>query len=144
MKTFQTPPAAQNVDMDFAPLSGAGQVHLSSTPKSITPFAGVVSFIAWLRGIGFYQRVALGMPFAYSSPNAIPLVDTFCAFLFSVVLGASRFAHCDWLRLDRALHALLGVTRFPGCDAVLRFFGGGVFPGLRGPFIAAFGFNHTR
>ena len=132
------------LDMDFAPLSGAGQVHLSSTPKSITPFAGVVSFIAWLRGIGFYQRVAVGMPFAYSSPNAIPLVNTFCAFLFSVVLGASRFAHCDWLRLDRALHALLGVTRFPGCDAVLRFFGGGVFPGLRGPFIAAFGFNHTR
>ena len=122
MKTFQTLPAAQNVDMDFAPLSGAGQVLLSSTPKSITPFAGVVSFIAWLRRIGFYQRVAAGMPFAYSSPNAIPLVDTFFAFLFSVILGASRFAHCDWLRFDNALHALLGVARFPGCDAVLRFF----------------------
>jgi hypothetical protein len=102
VKAFHTPPAAQNVNMDFAPLLGAGQVILSSTPKSITPFAGVVSFVAWLRRIGFYQRVAEGMPFAYSSPNAVPLVDTFCAFLFSVGLGASRFAHCDWLRFDKS------------------------------------------
>ena len=99
--------------MDFAPLSGVGQVHLSSTPKSITPFAGVVSFIAWLRGIGFYQRVAQGMPFAYSSPNAIPLVDTFCAFLFSVVLGASRFAHRDWLRFDKAVSEETGSGEGP-------------------------------
>jgi hypothetical protein len=86
----QTPPAAQNDDMDFAQLSGLGQIKLATTPKSIRPFAGLASFIAWLRQIGFYKQVADHMPFSYASPNAIPLADTFCAFLFSVILGASR------------------------------------------------------
>jgi len=63
------------------------------------------------------------MPFSYASPNAIPLADTLCAFLVSLILGASRFAHCDWLRFDSALHAMLGIVRFPGNDAILRFFG---------------------
>ena len=63
------------------------------------------------------------MPFSYASPNAIPLADTLCAFLFTVILGASRFAHCDWLRFDSALHAMLGIARFPASDAILRFFG---------------------
>lgn len=89
--------------MDFAQLSGAGRIKLSSTPKSITPFAGLASFIVWLRQIGFYRQAAQLMPFSYASPNAISLADTLCAFLFSVILGASSFAHCDWLRFDSAL-----------------------------------------
>jgi hypothetical protein len=109
--------------MDFAQLSGAGQIKLSSTPKAVTPFAGLASFIAWLRQVGFYKQAAQLMPFSCASPNAIPLSDTLCAFLFSVILGASRFAHCDWLRFDSALHAMLGIVRFPATDAILRFFG---------------------
>ena len=31
------------------------------------------------------------------------------------------FAHADWLRGDRALHALLGIARFPGDDTVRNF-----------------------
>ena len=31
----------------------------------------------------------------------------------SVLVGARRFAHVSLLRGDRALHALLGMTRFP-------------------------------
>ena len=39
VKTFHTPPAAQNDDMDFAQLSGSGQIKLSSTPTtSSRPF----------------------------------------------------------------------------------------------------------
>lgn len=52
----------------------------------------------------------------------IPLAHTFTAFFFAVVTGASRFAHTDWLRGDRALHALLGIARFPGDDTVRAFF----------------------
>lgn len=123
MTTTQTPLATQNDDMDFAQLSGAGQIKFSTTSKAVTPFAGLASFIAWLRQIGFYKQVNQLMPFSYASPNAIPLADTLCAFLFSVILGASRFAHCDWLRFDSALHAMLGIVRFPAADAILRFFG---------------------
>ena len=42
--------------------------------------------------------------------------------MFAVVTGASRFAHTDGLRGDRALHAILGIRRFPGDDTVRGFF----------------------
>jgi hypothetical protein len=41
------------------------------------------------------------------------------AFIISVVAGARRLAHTDWLRADKALHALLGIPRFPGTDTIL-------------------------
>lgn len=62
------------------------------------------------------------MPFAYRSPNVIPLDHTLTAFVSSVIVGASRFAHSGWLRHDKALHAMLGIKRFPGEDAIRRFF----------------------
>ena len=110
MNTTQTPPAAPNNDLDFAPLAGLGQSKLATTPKSITPFAGLASFLAWLRQMGCYERLAQAMPFSYTSPTAIPLADTLCAFLVSVILGAARFAHCDWLRFDSALHAMCSAS----------------------------------
>jgi hypothetical protein len=109
--------------MDFSPLCGGGKIKLGSTPKAVTPFGGLASFIAWLRSAGFYQAASAAMPLRYGSPNAIAPVETFTAFLFATIVGASRFAHCGWLRFDKALHAMLGIARFPGDDAVLRFFG---------------------
>jgi len=109
--------------MNFAPLCGGGEIKLGTTPKAVTPFGGLASFIAWLRNAGFHQAAAAAMPWSYTSPNAIPPAQTFTAFLFATIIGASRFAHCGWLRFDKALHAMLGIRRFPGEDAVLRFFG---------------------
>lgn len=123
VNTTLTPSAAQNDAVDFAPLAGGRHLLLTSTAKAITPFAGLASFIAWLRQIGFLDQAAGHLPFSYASPNAIPLAHTFTSFLLAVVVGASRFAHCDWLRFDGALHAMLGFRRFPGDDAILRFFG---------------------
>lgn len=122
VNTTPTPPTAQNDAVDFAPLAGARHLLLTTTSKAVTPFAGLASFIVWLRQIGFLDQAARALPFSYASPNAIPLTHTFTAFLLSVVVGASRFAHCDWLRFDSAWHALLGFKRFPGGDAILRFF----------------------
>jgi hypothetical protein len=44
------------------------------------------------------------------------------AFFFSAIVGASRFAHTDWLRADKALHAMLGIPRFPGTDTIRNLF----------------------
>ncbi len=38
------------------------------------------------------------------------------------MVGARRFAHANWLRGDRALHALLGITRFPTDDTIRNLF----------------------
>jgi hypothetical protein len=65
------------------------------------------------------QRLPFATP---TSNNAIPLAHTLTAFVVSVVTGARRFAHCQWLRADHVLHALLGLARFPGDDPIRNFF----------------------
>jgi hypothetical protein len=42
--------------------------------------------------------------------------------MISVVAGARRLAHTDWLRADKALQALLGIERFSDFDTVRNFF----------------------
>lgn len=104
------------------PVFPARQVNLAATPKPITPFGGLVSLIAFFDKIGLAGRISEMIPFAYSSPNSIPPAKTLVAFMISVVAGARRLAHTDWLRADKALHALLGIERFPGTDTVRNFF----------------------
>jgi hypothetical protein len=63
------------------------------------------------------------LPFAEpAANNAIPLAHSLTAFLMSVVVGAQRFAHCEWLRADRVLRAMLGVESFPNDDTIRNFF----------------------
>jgi len=96
---------------------------MDETPKAITPFGGLASFISFLGPIGFAGEVQRQLPFAEpASNNAIPLAHALTAFLLSVVVGARRFAHCQWLRADHVLHAMLGLERFPGDDPIRNFF----------------------
>ena len=108
---------------EITSLFGDAKLVLDETPKSISPFGGLASFIAFLGQIGFAQAVQRRLPFAEpASNNAIPLAHSLTAFLLSVVVGAQRFAHCEWLRADRVLHALLGLERFPSDDTIRNFF----------------------
>ncbi len=104
------------------PVFPGRQVHLRSTAKPVTPFGGLVSLIEFFQRIGLAGRVSDLMPFRYTSPNAVPPAHTLVAFMVSVVVGARRLAHTDWLRADKALHALLGIKRFPGTDTVRNLF----------------------
>jgi len=113
----------KTTSLKITPLFGSAKLVLEETPKAVTPFGGLISFVAFLQQIGFARAVDQALPFAVpTSPNAIPLAHTFTAFIIAVVTGASRFAHTDWLRGDRALHAVLGIFRFPGTDTVRNFF----------------------
>jgi hypothetical protein len=106
----------------FRPIFGSRQVQIRSTLKAVTPFGGLVSLIEFFSQIGLAKEVQKSMPFELRSPNAIPPAQTLIAFLFSVVVGASRFAHSDWLRSDKALHVMLGISRFPGTDTIRNLF----------------------
>lgn len=98
------------------------QVRLATTAKPVTPFGGLVSLITFFERIGLAGQISGVMPFSYTSPNAIPPAQTLVAFMISVVAGARRLAHTDWLRADKALHSLLGIERFPGTDTVRNLF----------------------
>jgi len=103
-------------------LWGGKKVELRETERAVTPFGGLVVFFEFLRRIGYGPAVRLHLPFSLTSPNAIDPVETFTAFLLSVVAGARRFAHTSVLRSDVALHALLGICRFPIDDTVRNLF----------------------
>lgn len=92
---------------------------LRETKRAVTPFGGVAVFIAYLRKIDLAGKIREHMPVRWRSPNQIDPTATFTSFLIAVLVGAKRFAHANWLRGDRALHALLGLDRFP-CDDTIR------------------------
>lgn len=104
------------------PFFNAQQVLLCFTPKPVTPFGGLVSFLEFLQRLALPLQLASTMPFQLRRPNAIPPGQTLVAFLLAVIAVARRFAHTDWLRANKALHALLGIRRFPGTDTVRNFF----------------------
>jgi hypothetical protein len=106
----------------LAPLFGTSKIKLTSTPRAVTPFGGLASFLAFLGQIGYPQKIQAHLPWQLTSPNAIPLEHTLTSFILGVVIGARRFAHTEWARADRALHALLGLERWPGADTVRGLF----------------------
>lgn len=92
---------------EISSLFGEAKLVLDRTPKAISPFGGLASFISFLGSIGFAQEVQRHLPFAApDSDKAIALAHALTAFRMSVVVGAQRFAHSQWLRADRVLHAL--------------------------------------
>ena len=108
---------------EITSLFGETKLVLNETRKAISPFGGLASFISFLGQIGFAREVRQHLPFAEpASNNAIPLAHSLTAFLMSVVVGARRFTHCEWLRADRVLHAMLGIARFPSDDTIRNFF----------------------
>jgi len=95
---------------------------LRETKRAVTPFGGLAIFVFFLGKIGFVEKVRQHMPVRWTSPNQIEPTGTFLAFMLSVLTGARRFAHAGLLRGDRALHALLGLERFPTDDTMRNLF----------------------
>lgn len=107
---------------EISAVLGKGKVVLRETERSVTPYGGVAVMATYLKRVGYAEQLKAAMPIELKSPNAIPPVDTYTAFLLSVLAGARRFAHADRLRGDRGLHLLLGIKRFPSDDTVRNLF----------------------
>jgi DNA-directed RNA polymerase subunit N (RpoN/RPB10) len=110
------------VPREIAALLSDERLILRETQRAVTPFGGVAVFISFLGKIGFAEALRQHMPIRWKSPNHIDPSCTFTAFLMSVLVGARRFAHASLLRGDRALHALLGMDRFPTDDTIRNLF----------------------
>src|SRR5438552_13586338 len=110
------------VPREITALLSDERLILRETQRAVTPFGVIAVFISFLEKIGFVQAIRQHMPIVWRSPNHIDPSSTFTAFLVSVLLGANRFAHARLLRGDRALHALLGMDRFPTDDTIRNLF----------------------
>lgn len=116
--------ADKAVPREIGALLSSERLILRETKRAVTPFGGVAVLVAFLNKIAFAEVVRRWMPIQWRSPNHIDPTATFTAFLMAVLVGARRFAHANWLRGDRALHALLGLRRFPSDDTIRNLFRG--------------------
>ena len=114
--------ADKSVPREISALLSGERLNLRETERAVTPFGGVAVFIAYLNRIELVATIRQHMPVRLVSPNRIDPATTLLSFLISVLVGARRFAHTGWLRGDRALHALMGVTRFPTDDTIRNLF----------------------
>jgi hypothetical protein len=119
---METNAADKPVPREIHSLLSDERVILRETERAVTPFGGVAVFVSFLAKIGFVTAIRQHMPIQWRSPNHIDPSWTFTAFLVSVLVGAKRFAHAGLLRGDRALHALLGLDRFPTDDTIRNLF----------------------
>lgn len=117
------PDAADNpVPREISALLSNERLILRETQRAVTPLGGATVFVVFLHKLGWVEKIRQHMPVRWKSPNHIDPAATFIAFLMAVLAGAKRFAHANWLRGDRALHAVLGLSRFPIDDTIRNLF----------------------
>src|SRR5262252_7728555 len=109
--SFQAP--EQNDWQEFKPLFGGGKIKICDTLRAVTPFGGLSVLIEFLGRIGLVEQLQSQEFYQPKSPNYYRPGQILVGFMLSVIAGAQRFAHANQLRADRALHALLGLKRFP-------------------------------
>ena len=92
------------------------RLKLRETERAVTPFGGLAVFVEYLNRVDLIGELRRRMPVQYRSRNQIDPSSTLVCFLVSVLAGAA------WLRGDKALHAVLGVQRFPTDDTICNLF----------------------
>jgi hypothetical protein len=112
----------QNDWQEFRPLFSGGKIKIRDTLRAVTPFGGLSVLIEFLGRIGLVEQLQERRPYQPRSPNHYDPGQILVGFMLSVIAGAQRFAHANQLRADRALHALLGMGRFPSDDTILNYF----------------------
>src|SRR6266403_534807 len=112
----------QNDWKEFRPLFGGGKLKICDTLRAVTPFGGLSVFIEFLSRIELVEQLTNQAPYQPKSGNHYEPGQNLVGFILSVIVGARRFAHANQLRADRALHALLGLKRFPSDDTILNYF----------------------
>lgn len=112
----------QNDWQEFRPLFGGGKIKICDTLRAVTPFGGLSVLLEFFGRIGLVEQLQNRQFYQPRSPNHYDPGQILVGFMLSVIAGAQRFAQANQLRADRALHALLGMKRFPSDDTILNYF----------------------
>lgn len=101
--------------------NGRHGIKIGFTNQSLSPHAGLSTFIGFLHGQRFKQKLAEWLP-KRTSPNAQPAADLALGFVVGVLAGAKKLAQVGYLRADGLLAQLLGIRRMPSGCALSRLF----------------------
>ena len=93
----------QTMQGTLNPVFSSRQLLLATTAKPVTPFGGLVSLIEFFNSLKFGEVLSGLMPFAYTSPCAIPPEQTLLAFMRS----PSSPGRGGWLKpfMDKVLES---------------------------------------
>ena len=101
--------------------SFAGRIEVRWAPDEAVTAQGQLSFfVDFLKQANLFEPFVEGAPLAYASPNAPTARDVLGTLVLSLLGGAKRYAHVNWLRHDGVNPDLLGMSRVCSDDSVRR------------------------
>lgn len=90
--------------------------------KPVTPFGGMAVMKRFLDQVGVREKLGeldLPSPGSNRGYDAEQIVES---FWLNVWTGASRYAHCNWLREDAVIRDIFGFKQMPSQSTYSRFF----------------------
>ncbi len=109
-------------DRNFSFDTYCGQVKIDTTDEQLTPFAGLVPFVAFLKKTGMVEALAASCPVVRTSPNALDVRDIILSYMLTVLCDGKHFNDVNYLRHDKVIPELLNIKRIVGDDTIRRFF----------------------
>ena len=94
---------------------GGGRIGVEASADRLTPYGGLAAWSHYLERIGIVEDLARRCPVKRISPNATPVRDILHGFMAGILMGGRRFAHMRRLQDDRAVAAILGLSKGRVC-----------------------------
>ena len=111
-----------SVPREVLALLSKERLIVRETQRAVTPFGGIVVFVQFLQRIDLVGQIRQYMPVRWRSRNQIDPTATLISFLMAVLVGARALRARQLAARHRALHTLLGITRFPTDDTIRNLF----------------------
>ncbi len=112
----------QGIDED-AIITVTVNLPIEYSDMPVTPCGGVALMRRFIDQTGIREQLAtLELPQGGSNRAHDP-VQSIESFWLGNWMGASRYIHCDWLRLEQTLAAIFGCESLPSQSTDSRFFG---------------------
>jgi len=90
--------------------------------KPVTPFGGMSLLKRLIDQTQIREYLSsINFPSPGSNRGYAP-VDIIFSFWLGIWTGASRYIHCDWVRYDKVLQDIFGMTNMPSQSTYSRFF----------------------
>lgn len=97
-----------------------GKVSIDRTDEALTPYGGLAAWSAFIKHLGWIEKLAQECPLERTSPNAAPVREILHSFLLSALAEGRRFCHVRWLQDDAGVAAMMGIEQVRGEDALRR------------------------
>jgi hypothetical protein len=97
-----------------------GKVTIDRTDEALTPYGGLAAWSAFIKHLGWIEKLADRCPVKRTSPNTAPVREILHSFLLSALAEGRRFCHVRWLQDDAGVAVMMAMEQVRGEDALRR------------------------